>query len=121
MTASVNQYAQSAPLSDLNGLRGIVNDPSITERQKMAETSRQFEAIMLRQILNDAMKPTIKGGVFDESGGAANIYRSMMTDVVSNAMAQGGGIGLATSLQAQLNDFVYEKEELISNQDDNHI
>lgn len=95
----------NSPLSDMGHLRGMVGNQQLTEKQKMAEVSRQFEAVMLRQILSDAMKPMVDG-YLDESGGQHEIYRSFMTEIVADSISKSGTFGLANSLQAQVNQFM---------------
>lgn len=101
---STSMYSAS-PLSDMGHMRGLVNNQQLTEKQKMAEVSRQFEAVMLRQILGDAMKPLVEG-CLDESSGQSEVYRSFMTEILADSISQSGSFGLANSLQAQVNQFI---------------
>ncbi len=85
-----------------------VTDPALvqkgtgaSERAERAEACRQFEALLLRQILGQARRPVLNPK--SESGGTAgSIYRDMITERLSDSMSQGGGIGLARSLEQQL-------------------
>ena len=63
---------------------------------KAAEAARQFEGILLRQFLSESMKPLLEGG----PGG--QVYGYLLTESLSNSLVKGGGLGLASILQAQL-------------------
>ena len=73
-----------------------------TEEQKAAAVSGQFEAVLVKQYLKEALKPLFKG-VMDESGGAFRMYRHFYTDAIAESIARGGGFGISTMLQTQLN------------------
>ena len=87
--------ASDVPLDRLAG------DKALTEEQKIGETSRQFEAILLRQILTEAQKPTFKSKYTDDST-TASIYRDMTVKQLADSMSRGGGIGLAKGLNQEL-------------------
>lgn len=91
------------PLEKLEG------SSRLTEAQKVGEVARQFEAVLLRQILAAARKNLIKSGVNPESN-ASSIY----TDIVNNQMADDisrtATFGLARSLQTQLTRQVLKPE-----------
>ena len=94
----------SNPISPLLG----VTDPTVIERGMLSGPSRrpaesaaqQFEAILLRQLLGEAMKP-----LFNSEAGAKppgqDVYQYLVTDVVAQSVAQGGGVGLAKMLLPQ--------------------
>ena len=64
--------APDVPLERLAGNR------SLSEEQKVAEASRQFEAILLRQILESTQK-TVIPSEFSDNSTASGIYRDMIT------------------------------------------
>lgn len=64
--------------------------------EKSGEVSRQFEAILLRQVLSESMKPLLEGGP------SGQVYGYLLTDSLADTMSKGGGMGLAHILQAQL-------------------
>ena len=41
-------------------------------------------------------------GVFNEDGGAHRMYRHFFTDAISESIASGGGFGVSSILQQQL-------------------
>ena len=66
------------------------------------EVSTQFEALMLRQYLKEALKPVFGGGFLEETGGANDMYRYFFTDAIAEGVARGGGFGLSNVLQQQI-------------------
>ena len=79
----------------------LAGDSRLTEQQKIGEAGRQFEAILLRQILTAAQKTTFKSKYTDDST-ASSIYRDMTAKQLADSMTRGGGIGLAKMLNKQL-------------------
>ena len=65
--------------------------------------AQQFEAILMRQLLAPAIEPMMNGSPGGEGGaGGGGVYSYMLTDVLSNAMTQGGGLGLGKILERQM-------------------
>jgi flagellar protein FlgJ len=93
-TASPGDNA-NIPVEDLAG------NKHLTEQQKIAEASRQFEAIMLRQILSEAQKPVITSEFTDNST-AAGIYQDFITNSLADSMSKSGTLGLAKVFEQQL-------------------
>ena len=79
----------------------LAGNKALTESQKIAEASRQFEAILLRQILGAAQKTVIRSEFTDDST-SAEIYRDMATSQMADAIARTGTFGLAKTFQQQL-------------------
>ena len=71
------------------------------EQRKLAEATRSFEAVLIRQMLTSLEKTTqlsgSKGAMSSQSA-----YSSMMVDSLADAIARSGGLGLADSLGATL-------------------
>ena len=92
------------PLEGLAG--GVANQPPAPD--EAGKAAQQFEAILLRQFLAPAIQPMMGGNSIDGSdgdsgggGGGGGVYSFMLTDVMANAMSQGGGLGLARILKRQ--------------------
>lgn len=64
---------------------------------KPAEASRQFEAILVRQFIDESMKSLTESG-----GSGGQVYGYFITNTLADAMTKGSGIGLSNILQAQL-------------------
>ena len=72
-----------------------------SENQKVAAVSQQFESVLIKQFLKEALKPMFKG-VFNEDGNAHRLYRHFFTDAISESISSGGGFGISNILQQQL-------------------
>ena len=83
-------------------LMDMAHSNHATEQQKNAAVSQQFESVLVKQFLKEALKPMFKG-VFNEEGGAHRMYRHFFTDAISESIANGGGFGVSSILQQQLN------------------
>ena len=83
-------------------LMEMAHSRHVSEKQKAAAVSGQFEALLVKQYLKQALKPMFKG-IFDETGGASGMYRHLFTDALAESIAQGGGFGVSTILQMHLN------------------
>ena len=82
-------------------LERLAGNTQLTEEQKVAEASRQFEAVLLRQILHDTQKTVFKSKYSDDST-AAGIYRDMVTSQLADSISKSGRFGLAKSFERQL-------------------
>ena len=82
-------------------LESLAHNQALTQQQKIAETSRQFEAVLLRQILSEAQKPVITSEFTDNSN-TAGIYQDMVTNQLADSLSRSGGIGLAKLFEQQL-------------------
>ncbi len=79
----------------------VAHSPALSERQKVAEMSRQFEAVLLRQILTEAHKPVFKSSM-NLGSGTASVHQDMLINEMANQMTRGGGAGLADQLTKDL-------------------
>ena len=85
---TVNGTADSADLKQ------TADDPRIKEAAK------QFEAVLLRQMLSCLEKTTSSSTGSQSPGGS--IYGSMVVNTVADAIANAGGLGLASLLTKSL-------------------
>jgi peptidoglycan hydrolase FlgJ len=79
----------------------LANNPALTEQQKIAEASRQFEAVLLRQILAATQK-TVIPSKFTDNSTSADIYRDMITTQLADSISKSGSFGLAQTFEKQL-------------------
>jgi flagellar protein FlgJ len=82
-------------------LESLAGNPALTQPQKIAEASRQFEAVLLRQFLSESQKPVISSEFTDNSS-AAGIYQDMITNQLADTLSRNGGVGLAKSFEREL-------------------
>lgn len=79
----------------------LANNAALTEQEKIGEASRQFEAILLRQILSMTQKPVITSKFTDNST-ASEIYRDLVTNQLADSISKSGSFGLAQTFDHQL-------------------
>ena len=90
----------SASQSDLPHLQ--------TEDAKVAEVSKQFEAIILRNFLKDSLKPLFESYLTKDNS-QNNIYRYHLVDALSQSMAERQSLGISNVLQMQLKSHLTSK------------
>src|SRR5687768_187836 len=83
-------------------LERLAGSKEVPQEQKIAEVSRQFEAVLLRQILTQAQKPMFKNTLMPGGGATSAIYQDMFTEQLADRISQGGTFGFAKVLQQQL-------------------
>jgi len=91
-----------SPTQPATPLERLATQPGLSEPEKIAEASRQFEAVLLRQILTEAQKTQFKSKFTDDSF-AAGVYRDLTVQHLADALSRHGSFGLAQTLTAQLN------------------
>jgi flagellar protein FlgJ len=79
----------------------LAHNTTLTEDQKIAEASRQFEAILLRQILSATQKPVIQSKYADTST-ASQIYQDLVNNQLAQTISKTGAFGLADTFEQQL-------------------
>jgi flagellar protein FlgJ len=68
----------------------------LPQSEQIKAAAGQFEAIILRQLLQDSV------GKIAGEGTAGSTYGFMLTDVLANKLSAGGGLGLGHMLEQQL-------------------
>lgn len=79
----------------------LAHNTTLTEEQKIAEASRQFEAILLRQILSATQKPMVQSKYADNST-ASQIYQDLVNNQLAQNISKTGAFGLAQTFNEQL-------------------
>ena len=82
-------------------LESLAGNKALSQDQKIAEASRQFEAVLLRQFLSESQKPVINSEFTDNSN-SAGVYQDMVTNQLADTLSRNGGIGLAKVFERQL-------------------
>lgn len=72
---------------------------NLTPEQQRAGVAGQFEAIMLRQFLQESVGSMMGGS---NGGVSGNVYGYMLTDSLAQKLTEGGGMGLAPMIAQQL-------------------
>jgi flagellar protein FlgJ len=76
-------------------------NPNVPKKQKVEEACRQFEAVLLRQILSEARKTVIASDGKKDSN-ETDIYNDMVNTQMADNISRSGTFGLAQSLESQL-------------------
>jgi peptidoglycan hydrolase FlgJ len=82
-------------------LEKLAENRQLSESERLTEVSRQFEAILLRQILGEAQKPVFQS-TFTKSSVAGDVYKDMVTNQMADQISRSGSFGLAQHLESQL-------------------
>ena len=96
--SALNRKVNAADLP----LQKLAASTQVPQEQKVAEVSRQFEALLLRQILSQAQKPVFESGLAGGGGTTSAIYQDMVTQQLADRISQGGTFGFARVLEKQL-------------------
>lgn len=81
-------------------IREQVNNPNLSEGQRLGLAARQFESVLLNLFLKDAMKPILHQ--MPGSQGSGSVYQHYMTSVLADSISQAGGFGFSSVIQQQL-------------------
>ena len=79
----------------------LAQDSHLSEAEKVTRLSEQFEALLMRQILQNARKPVIHS-YFETQSAPESIYDDMVTNQLAESISRSGSLGLAKTLQQQL-------------------
>ena len=79
----------------------LAGNKHLTEQQKIHEASRQFETILLRQILSEMQKPVINSE-FTEDSTASGIYQDYISGALADSISKSGSFGLTKVFEQQL-------------------
>jgi Rod binding domain-containing protein len=79
----------------------LAKNSKLTEQQKIAEASRQFEAILLKQVLENSQKTVIKSKLTEDST-SSGIYHDMITTQMADSISKSGKFGLTQTFEHQL-------------------
>ena len=92
---------QPSPKAANIPLESLAGNKSLSEPEKIAEVSRQFESMLLRQVLKDGRKPLLASSK-EQNSTSAGIYSDMINNQLADSISRSGTLGLAQSLQGQL-------------------
>jgi Rod binding domain-containing protein len=83
-------------------LERLAASDQLSKDEKIGEAARQFESVLLRQILSQAQKPLFKNSLFPSGGTANAIYEDMVTQQLADRISEGGTFGFAKVLKREL-------------------
>ena len=94
---TINPQVNAADLP----LERLATNSALTGQKKVEELSRQFEAVLLRQILTEAQKTVFKTKYADDTT-ASQIYRDMTVQQLADSISRSGAFGLGKTLSKDL-------------------
>ena len=71
---------------------------------KLEKACRDFEAIMIKQLLTSMRKSIPRDGLFGNDSFARETFQEMSDDQLARQMAQGRGMGIAEAMYEQLSN-----------------
>lgn len=86
----------------------LAGNPALTKDQKIGEASRQFEMILVKQILEASQKTVIHSSYSDDSM-ASGIYHDMITNQLADSISKSGKFGIAKMFEQQLENHKHSK------------
>lgn len=81
-------------------LEQLAANPNVPESEKVGEACRQFEAVLLRQMLQEARKPVLDPKA--DNSTTQGIYNDMINNQLADSISRSGEVGLAKSLREQV-------------------
>lgn len=97
----IQRLDRAVQASDLP-LERLAKSDQVSKEEKIGEAARQFESVLLRQILSQAQKPLFKNSLFPSGGTANAIYQDMITQQLADRISEGGTFGFAAVLKKEL-------------------
>jgi Rod binding domain-containing protein len=88
----------SAPLDAIRELAALASGERPIDP---ARVGREFEALLLAELMKTASKPLPISGILD-GGPSGQLYREMFLDEVARLSAARGGLGLADAVAEEL-------------------
>jgi len=79
----------------------LATSTQVPEKEKVAEVSRAFEAVLLRQILSESQRPAFQSSSAGNSS-VDGIYRDMVVNQMADDISKSGSFGLGKSLAREL-------------------
>jgi Rod binding domain-containing protein len=101
---------RSLSVADLP-LEKLATSTQLSDTEKIAEISRQFEAVLLRQILSEAQKPLFKSSLLQSESSTNGIYQDMLVEQLADRISRGGTFGFAKVLEHELSAQYINKEQ----------
>ncbi len=102
----MNVAAVSSTLGVASQPEGPRDRTAPTRLEDVEKVAKQFEAIIVRQLLKPAIDPIMSGGSMgggsSMGGGGGGVYGYLLTDVLANSLSSGGQMGFSQMVEQQL-------------------
>jgi len=77
----------------------------LPKSEQTTKVAAQFESILVKQFLTEAMKPLTESCFNSDNVPGGNIYDSMIVDSMARGIENGGGLGLTKAISLQLQGY----------------
>jgi Rod binding domain-containing protein len=82
-------------------LESLAGNKQVSQSDKIAQASRAFEAVLLRQILSETQRPVFPSKYVGNST-SDGIYRDEIVNQLADSISKSGSFGLGQSLAREL-------------------
>jgi Rod binding domain-containing protein len=79
----------------------VMHSSRLSETEKVSRLAQSFEALLLRQVLENAQKPLLDSSG-ESNSTSASIYRDMITNQMAESIAASRTVGLGQVFEKQL-------------------
>ncbi|MBI2511281.1 MAG: flagellar biosynthesis protein FlgJ [Opitutae bacterium] len=95
--SAISSHPSAAQVASMMSNPGKMQN--LPQSEQVKAVAGQFEAILLRQFLQESV-----GGIMGgkDGGPSGSVYGYLLTDVLSNQLSSAGGLGLGRILEHQL-------------------
>jgi Rod binding domain-containing protein len=97
MQAGIDASMAHADRNEIRGLERLAEGGA----ENLKDAAKKFEALLLNFLMKQMWKSVERSGLLPESPGR-NIQEGMLTTMLSDYIAEQGGLGIADSLAGQL-------------------
>ena len=87
-------------VNDFGALSRLRSEANHAPDKAVVKVARQFEGVMLQQMLKSMRDSVEEGGLFSDE--STKTYMGMLDNQLANQIAERGGIGLAKVIERQL-------------------
>jgi Rod binding domain-containing protein len=92
----------------------------LPKSEQNAKVAAQFESILVKQFLTEAMKPLTESCFKSDDVPGGNIYDSMVVDSMAKGIENAGGLGLTNVIRLQLQGNAHGcANKMVKHADDN--
>ena len=79
----------------------LMQNPNVSQEQKLDAVGRHFEAIFVREILKHAQKTVISSSITHDTA-ASGIYKDMLQNMMADSISSSGALGIKQMVASEL-------------------
>lgn len=105
LTPGISEVGARAQLAtetkDLSRLKELKSQ-DVRDVEEADKASRQFEALLLHQMMKAMWSTVNHTGLFGEDSNQAQIYQDMLNQAIADSISEGSGIGVGDVIKTEL-------------------